>query len=69
MARGLRVQLLSERRMRSQLQEWLKTTEHGYNEMKQLILVYYGCAKLRGRIHLQPINKSNASNPDEPETE
>jgi len=54
LARGLRVQLLSERRMRSELDEWLKVTQHGYEEVTQLLLVYYGCTKLRGRVHLQP---------------
>lgn len=54
-ARGLRVQLLSERRLRSELEEWLRVSaQHGYSELKQLVLVYYGCAKLRGRVHLQP---------------
>ncbi len=68
-ARGLRVQLLSERRLRSELEEWLRVSgEQGYNELKQLVLVYYGCAKLRGRVHLQP-NRADRTAHEEPEQE
>lgn len=69
LARGLRVQLLSERRMRSELEEWLRASaQYGYTELKQLALVYYGCAKLRGRIHLQPSSET-ASTHEEREHE
>jgi hypothetical protein len=70
LARGLRVQLLSDRRMRSELEEWLKVSEqYGYDELKQLALVYYGCAKLRGRIHLQPSTDRTALAREEQEHE